>query len=41
MQRKAAKQRHETKHIGGSVAEWLERWTCDSEAPSSNSAPDR
>ena len=38
MQCKAAKQSHKTKHIGGSVAVWLERWTCNSEAPSSNAA---
>ena len=24
--------------VGGSVAEWLERWTCNSEAPSSSPA---
>ena len=38
MQCKAAKQSNKTKHIGGSVAERLERWTCDSEAPNSNPA---
>ena len=41
MQCKAAKQSHKTKHIGGSVAERLERWTCDSEAPNSNPAVGR
>ena len=25
-------------HQGGSVAEWLERWTCNSEAPRSSPA---
>ena len=29
--------------VGGSVAEWLERWTCNSEAPKTKfkSRPDR